>query len=270
MTTAARRNFAWAVALLTMFCSVASAADDPAVSQINAVLTDYSNAMAAFTRKYMAASAGSASAAVLPEWPKTGQYSLRLLKIARENPASPARFDAMQWIVEHEQADRASLDEALNVLSKDYAADARVGVVVQQLIRTTSPAAEAFLRAVMKDNPDRVCRGTAVLMLGRLMKNRAQSVAENHPDAAVQARRKSDTDAAESLFTHTMNDYSDIVGGSSFTLGQSASDELFEMRSPLAVGKVAPEIQGEDIDGKPMKLSEFRGKVVMLDFWGDW
>lgn len=36
------------------------------------------------------------------------------------------------------------------------------------------------------------------------------------------------------------------------------------------VGKLAPEIVGEDIDGKPMKLSDYRGKVVMLDFWGNW
>jgi hypothetical protein len=32
----------------------------------------------------------------------------------------------------------------------------------------------------------------------------------------------------------------------------------------------APEIQGDDVDGQPMKLSDFRGKVVMLDFWGNW
>ncbi len=38
----------------------------------------------------------------------------------------------------------------------------------------------------------------------------------------------------------------------------------------LAVGKVAPEIVGEDVDGKKFKLSDYRGKVVVLDFWGDW
>ncbi|MBI5397625.1 MAG: redoxin domain-containing protein [Chloroflexi bacterium] len=35
-------------------------------------------------------------------------------------------------------------------------------------------------------------------------------------------------------------------------------------------GSTAPEISGKDLDGKPMKLSEFRGKVVVLDFWGFW
>lgn len=36
------------------------------------------------------------------------------------------------------------------------------------------------------------------------------------------------------------------------------------------VGDTAPDIEGTDVDGKAFKLSEYRGKVVMLDFWGDW
>ena len=36
------------------------------------------------------------------------------------------------------------------------------------------------------------------------------------------------------------------------------------------VGQVAPEIAGKDIDGVAFTLSDYRGKVVVLDFWGDW
>jgi hypothetical protein len=38
----------------------------------------------------------------------------------------------------------------------------------------------------------------------------------------------------------------------------------------LQVGQLAPEIEGEDLDGVPFKLSDYRGKVVVLDFWGTW
>ena len=38
----------------------------------------------------------------------------------------------------------------------------------------------------------------------------------------------------------------------------------------LQVGNLAPEIEGEDLDGRPFKLSDYRGKVVVLDFWGNW
>ncbi len=54
--------------------------------------------------------------------------------------------------------------------------------------------------------------------------------------------------------------------------GELATSEVPERKatSPTAIGQVAPEIEGEDIDGVAFKLSDYRGKVVMLDFWGHW
>jgi hypothetical protein len=40
--------------------------------------------------------------------------------------------------------------------------------------------------------------------------------------------------------------------------------------SGVPIGALAPEITGEDIDGAFFKLSDYRGKVVLLDFWGNW
>lgn len=36
------------------------------------------------------------------------------------------------------------------------------------------------------------------------------------------------------------------------------------------IGEEAPEIEGVDLEGVAFKLSDYRGKVVMLDFYGDW
>jgi cytochrome oxidase Cu insertion factor (SCO1/SenC/PrrC family) len=38
----------------------------------------------------------------------------------------------------------------------------------------------------------------------------------------------------------------------------------------LEIGQIAPDIAGEDLDGKPFKLSDYHGKVIVLDFWGNW
>ena len=35
-------------------------------------------------------------------------------------------------------------------------------------------------------------------------------------------------------------------------------------------GLAAAEIAGADLDGAPLRLSDYRGSVVVLDFWGDW
>jgi cytochrome c biogenesis protein CcmG, thiol:disulfide interchange protein DsbE len=39
---------------------------------------------------------------------------------------------------------------------------------------------------------------------------------------------------------------------------------------PLAVGKPAPDFSLSDLNDKPYRLSDFRGKVVFLNFWATW
>jgi hypothetical protein len=53
------------------------------------------------------------------------------------------------------------------------------------------------------------------------------------------------------------------------SLLKRAEKELFALQN-LSIGREAPEIVGLDIDGVEFKLSDYRGKVVLLDFWGDW
>lgn len=50
------------------------------------------------------------------------------------------------------------------------------------------------------------------------------------------------------------------------TLGKVAAARLDEMRN-LAVGKLAPDFQAVGADGKPLSLSQLRGKVVVLFYW---
>jgi hypothetical protein len=62
-----------------------------------------------------------------------------------------------------------------------------------------------------------------------------------------------------------------------------ASGESGEKDSPLVAafpkpgldagfseGELIPEIIGEDTEGTAFRLSEYKDKVIMLDFWGDW
>jgi hypothetical protein len=61
------------------------------------------------------------------------------------------------------------------------------------------------------------------------------------------------------------------------TVGRTAQAEVNEIRNlaigeirNLAIGQPAPEISGEDVDGKSFQLSDYTGKVVVVAFWGDW
>ncbi|WP_165064561.1 sigma-70 family RNA polymerase sigma factor [Paludisphaera rhizosphaerae] len=50
------------------------------------------------------------------------------------------------------------------------------------------------------------------------------------------------------------------------TLGEKAADLLDDWRN-LSIGKLAPDVSGVDMDGRPINLSDHRGRVVALAFW---
>ena len=49
-----------------------------------------------------------------------------------------------------------------------------------------------------------------------------------------------------------------------------AGAKTYRVNGGPQIGMEAPEIIGVDLDGVEFKLSDYRGKVVMLDFYGDW
>ena len=72
----------------------------------------------------------------------------------------------------------------------------------------------------------------------------------------------------EKLYETIVKSYADVKTVRESVV-EPARRELFIIRH-LSIGKVAPDIEGEDIEGVKFKLSDYRGKVVLLDFWGDW
>ncbi len=51
--------------------------------------------------------------------------------------------------------------------------------------------------------------------------------------------------------------------------GASAKGRLFQA-DYLVPGKTPPEVEAVDTDGKALKLADYRGKVLVLEFWGFW
>ena len=63
--------------------------------------------------------------------------------------------------------------------------------------------------------------------------------------------------------------YPDVMAINNRTVRDVIDGPIFELEN-LQVGSLAPDIVGQDFDGIDFKLSDYRGKVVMLDFWGQW
>ena len=56
-------------------------------------------------------------------------------------------------------------------------------------------------------------------------------------------------------------------GNTTFAKAAEESNYFFEN---LAIGSIAPATVGEDADGAVFRLADYRGKVIMLRFWGNW
>ena len=53
------------------------------------------------------------------------------------------------------------------------------------------------------------------------------------------------------------------------TAGKEYAASLEKMKATM-IGAIAPEFAQNDADGKPVKLSDFRGKYLLVDFWASW
>ncbi|MCX2453567.1 AhpC/TSA family protein [Pedobacter sp. PLR] len=72
-------------------------------------------------------------------------------------------------------------------------------------------------------------------------------------------------------FEKEMVEYSDKIK-SSFNDNPSVTEFLTKMAKlkSLSVGQQAPDFTIAGLDGKPVNLSDFKGKYVLIDFWASW
>ena len=116
------------------------------------------------------------------------------------------------------------------------------------------------LKQLIENSESREVRGVASYFQLQMLKGRG--LTEANAEEVIPAMDK------------VRKEYGDVElvsagGRSAGKLDKLIKDELFAFRN-LRIGKEAPDIVGEDLDGVKFKLSDYRGKVVVIDFWGDW
>ncbi len=115
---------------------------------------------------------------------------------------------------------------------------------------------EKHLKEILEKNEDRSVKLTASMALAEIAHNSIQRQAE-----------------AEKRYRDLLVNFD----GKTLYRAQSIEEQYrhdailrLESMQYAPIGRLAPEIIGLDIDGQPMKLSEFRGKVVVMSFWATW
>jgi hypothetical protein len=220
------------------------------------------------------------------------KLALRFLELAERNAKDPIALDALiqavwqvnttPWPVELVGEDPAR-SRAFELLLRDHIRSDKLGPLCQRVSWGFCKEYETFLRAAVAKNPHKPVQVTACLSLAQFLKNRLQrlDLCIEQPELAKEFAglfgkeyfadlRRQDRETAlreiEAMFEQAAAKYGDVKLPGSETVAVRAEAELYGIRH-LSVGKTAPDIEGEDEDGKRFKLSDYRGKVVLLDFW---
>lgn len=233
-----------------------------------------------------------------------GAYPSRFLDFAEKYPKDPVALTALRqaiqalgstdsaaqivWETNRSDFPAAPRDgsavRTVSLLMRDHVLSDKIGPVSDRLRYSYRLESEEFLGAVLETNPHREMQGLACFALAQFMhdKLRALRLAEDRPELAEcygivfgkdylpALRRLGRADLSkriETLFERAVSDYKDVKFRSG-TIGELAKLELNELRH-LSVGKIAPKTEGKDQDGESMKLTDYRGRVVLLYFWSE-
>jgi hypothetical protein len=226
---------------------------------------------------------------------RRNQLALQFVELAEKYPTDPVAVDALlqavwqvngtPWPADLVGRDDAS-GRAITLLLRDHVRSDKLGPACERISSGFRKDYETFLRAVLEKNPQKHVRAQACLGLAHFLTNRLQrldlvteqpGLAKEFEDLFGKAylgelRRQDRGKAsreAEAYFEQAAAKYGDEMSADGGTVAWRAKAELFEMRH-LAVGREAPDIEGADQDGKRFKLSDYRGKVVLLDFWSEY
>jgi hypothetical protein len=199
------------------------------------------------------------------------QARVATAKQLKDNPQlarSVEQSHGKDYVKELRKADLAELEPEAEKLYAEltdrYLPDmkpAAVALLCQRLQYTTD--SEMLLRVLYTRGKRDEVRGVACLVLAQVLMHGAERLATSDAKAAERVRRES-----ERLFEEAAAKYAGVKTAFDGPVGRKAKSELFDLRY-LSVGKAAPEVAGVDQDGKPFKLSDYKGKVVLLDFWSE-
>ena len=206
---------------------------------------------------------------------KQAALFMAAVELAKIDPKSEAGFSALEWILTIPRVYYLPAGiPAMELVTDHHAANPQVGKIVASVGYYTPPSDEpaypgaiALIQRVAERNPNRTARGQAVMAVAWQAKRKFAEIGDEKTLEGDALAVK-----AEQAFEVIVRDYADcprLMRNDQRTLGQEAEQELYGLRN-LRVRKVAPDLEGQDLDGVKIKLSDFRGRVTAIVFWATW
>jgi peroxiredoxin len=263
------------------------AADSPR-AQYESLVKEFAKAQADYAKRLEGAGERTLQGKIFREASPHPIFAKRFLELAQMHPKDPVAHECLSWIVKNSECGplcAAPYAQAIELLATEHAQHKDSERLFDAILESAFVVSTKYLEAVFEKHPDADVRGRAGFQLGMFLKeycammDRLRTLPENAKNSELfmgPALVKTLTTAdpapylqqAEKVLEKVQRQYG-LVEYKQSLLATLIQPELFELRN-LAIGKPIPEIDGEDTEGKKLKLSDYRGKVVVLVFWGTW
>jgi peroxiredoxin len=151
---------------------------------------------------------------------------------------------------------------------ENYALTAQLKTV-QDAARKMSEEAQAAPKSQQNSPQFQAAMQAKAKSLQTQQENILKNFVKTHPNSYISIL------ALNSLGEHTDPNELDVLYN---TLAQSLKDKesgkilkkSIDQAKTIAIGATAPDFTQADVNGSPVKLSSFRGKYVLIDFWASW
>ena len=194
-------------------------------------------------------------------------FGSKLLELAEQQPNSNMGFQAQVaalYVVRDADAELTGdiVGRAAKRLADRFGTEGmgKVALVASPL---PHPAVRRLLQAVLDKNPHREDRGLACFALIKNLKIERDQTSE------PAALKRIDKQALGLVRRIGNQEFGDVTVND-LPLADALKALAESLTPQLSPGSVAPEIIGKDLEGNRLKLSDYRGKVVMLQFWAGW
>jgi peroxiredoxin len=186
--------------------------------------------------------------------PTAATFTLSEAMAALERePMSDFANEAAQWIILN-TPDGPEVEIAANVILKYHTHRPDLAEFCREQDRVRHRDSKRLLQAILFNNAEEEVRAAACFTLALLLKSEADY-----------GNNKEATDQAMHRFEQVISEFGHL-GLTGMDLTYKSKNHLFDLRHTF-VGHAAPELAGSDFGGQPIRLSDHRGKVVMVFFW---
>jgi thiol-disulfide isomerase/thioredoxin len=257
------------------------AAGNAEVKALPALKQEYKAALKAFQEelKSKAEKAAKEGKALGPKafagWPGIA-FSARFLALAERNPEGPEAVDALVATLDsaafYNRPKAPAWDRAIALLRAHYLTRPEVESAFKILAANDDdPAAHQLLRDAIDRHPDRRVQVHAIQTLMASLEATEKMTAlillsiEKKPGVRARSKMILGNDGIEHLGEKVAKARKDRE-----ELAASLTARYGDLVVDLSVGQPAPALAGETLDGKSVRLADFKGKVVVLDVWATW